>query len=298
MYTQHMYMQRTGVCTTDFEHDTLYTAERLFARMHELGFGVAQFAFSSIRETDFTPTGEIEIPSAIPYAAVVAADRAAAKYDISIEVVNGTFNMAHPNEAVRTEGLRRFAILVEASAALGAKYISLCSGSRNAAHLWTFSPENDTKEAWDDMFQTIEAAVQMAEKAGITLAIESEAANIIDTPENARRVMDEIGSPNLKMILDCANLFHRGMAHPDHVIEVLHHAFELFGKDIVIAHGKDIREGDGIDFCGTGRGIVDFSYVGRMLKELGYMGDMFLHGIYDEDDMPRARAYWENARNG
>ncbi len=288
---------RTGVCTTDFEHEgqPLRNADSLFAVIRGYGFEAVQFAFSSIAETGFVPTGEIEIPAAIPYAAVLQADRAARKYDLPIEVINGTFNMAHPDSAVREEGLRRFAILVDAAAALGAKSISLCSGSRNAAHLWTWSPDNDTQEAWDAMFDTISRAVALAEKGGITLAIESEAANIIDTPENARRVMDEVGSPNLKMILDCANLFHRGKAHPENVQDVIGHAFDLFGKDIVIAHGKDIREGDGIEFCGTGRGIVDFAFTARKLREAGYTGDMFLHGIYDEDDMLRSIAHWKNA---
>ncbi|MBQ8641227.1 MAG: sugar phosphate isomerase/epimerase [Clostridia bacterium] len=286
---------RTGVCTTDFEHIgvPLRNADSLFGVIRNYGFECVQFAFSSVAECNFVPTGEIEIPAYIPYAAVVNTDRAAQKYSLPIEVINGTFNMAHPDASVREEGLRRFAILTEAAEALGAKYISLCSGSRNAAHLWTWSPDNDTEEAWDAMFDTVKRATELAEKRNIVLAIESEAANIIDTPENARKIMDAVGSQNLKMILDCANLFHRGMARPENVRTVLGHAFELFGSDIVIAHGKDIREGDGIDFCGTGLGIVDFAFTAARLREYGYSGDMFLHGIYDEDDMPRALAHWK-----
>lgn len=203
--------------------------------------------------------------------------------------------MAHPDKDVREEGLRRFELLTKAAEKLGAKYISLCSGTRFANHLWTYSPENGTESAWNDMLDTIKRATELAEKHNITLAIESEAANIIDTPENARRVMDEVGSPNLRMILDCANLFHAGLAHPEYVHDTIKNAFENFGADIVIAHGKDIREGDGIDFCGTGHGIVDFSYTARLLNEYGYRGDMFLHGIYDEADMAGAVAHWKKA---
>ena len=119
----------------------------------------------------------------------------------------------------------------------------------------------------------------------------------MNSPENARCVMDTVGSERLKMILDCANLFHRGRAHPEYVQETIEHAFELYGEDIVIAHGKDIREGDGIDFCGTGRGIVDFPFTAQLLKKYGYTGDMFLHGIYDESDMPFALAHWKNAES-
>ena len=33
----------------------------------------------------------------------------------------------------------------------------------------------------------------------------------------------------------------------------------------------------------TGLGIVDFGFTAVMLEKYGYTGDMFLHGIYDED---------------
>ena len=288
---------KTGICTTDFEVTgrTPLAADLLFGRIRDFGFECVQFAFSSIAESEFTPTGQIEIPDKISAQALNAAARSAERHQLPIEVINGTFNMAHPDEEVRREGIKRFALLTEAAEILGAKYISLCSGTRYADHLWTYSPENHTAGAWNAMYDTICRAVELAERRNITLAIESEASNIINTPENARRVMDDVGSDHLKMILDCANLFHVGRAHPEYVHDTIEHAFDFFGDDIVLAHGKDIREGDGIDFCGTGRGIVDFPFTAQLLKKYGFEGDMFLHGIYDETDMPYALAHWKAA---
>ena len=285
---------KCGVCSTDFESaaHTPYTAEVLFRKMKERGFEAVQFAFSSIAETDFTPNGQIEIPAVIPSAAIRAVAENAVKYGIPVEVINGTFNMAHPDRVIREEGIRRFEILCRAAKELRAKYISLCSGTRNAGHLWSPHPDNDTQEAWNDMLDTVSRCTKIAEEYGITLAVESEASNIISTPERARRLMDTVGSPNLKMILDCANLFHTGEAHKENVREILEHAFALYGDDIVLAHGKDIREGDGIDFCGTGLGIVDFAYTAALLEQYDFTGNMFLHGIYDENDMVRAREHW------
>lgn len=285
---------KCGVCSTDFESaaHTPYTAEVLFRKMKERGFEAVQFAFSSIAETDFTPNGQIEIPAVIPSAAIRAVAENAKKHGIPVEVINGTFNMAHPDRGIREEGICRFEILCRAAKELGAKYISLCSGTRNADHLWSPHPDNDTEEAWNDMLDTVSRCTKIAEEYGITLAVESEASNIISTPKRARRLMDTVGSPNLKMILDCANLFHAGEAHKENVREILEHAFALYGNDIVLAHGKDIREGDGIDFCGTGLGIVDFAYTAALLEQYDFTGNMFLHGIYHEDDMVRAREHW------
>ena len=285
---------KCGVCSTDFESaaHTPYAAEVLFRKMKERGFEAVQFAFSSIAETDFTPNGQIEIPAVIPSAAIQAVRENAEKYGIPVEVINGTFNMAHPDRDIREEGIRRFEILCRAAKELGAKYISLCSGTRNADHLWSPHPDIDTQEAWNDMLDTVSRCTKIAEEYGIILAVESEASNIISTPERARSLMDTVGSPNLKMILDCANLFHAGEAHKENVCKTLEHAFALYGNDIVLAHGKDIREGDGIDFCGTGLGIVDFAYTAALLEQYDFTGNMFLHGIYDENDMVRAREHW------
>lgn len=286
---------KTGVCTTDFEKLPLISADRLFGRIRDLGFACVQFAFSSVSESDFVPTGQLELPGRIAPAVLRAVESASERQGLPVEVINATFNMAHPDPDVRSEGLMRLAVHAEAAGILGCPVLSLCSGTRNPDHLWTPHPDNGTPEAWDVMLDTMLRAAETAEKYGVTLAVESEASNVIDTPEKARRLMDTVKSDRLKMILDPANLFHAGEARPENARRTLDEAFAAFGGDIVAAHGKDILPGEGIAFCGTGRGIVDFPYMAKRLGESGYAGDMFLHGIYDPDDMPRALAHWTAA---
>lgn len=281
---------KTGICTTDLP--TL-PAEKLFAKLNSLGTPVTQLSFASVEETGFIPDGNIEIPVAVDKEVIKLIKACAEKYQVEIAAVNGTFNMAHPDSQIRAEGIRRFEGFAQAVNNLGCGMITLCSGTRNTASLWAPHPGNDSEEAWHDMTKTVAATVKIAEKHNIVLAVETEAANIIDTPEKARKLMDETGSPNLKMIMDCANLFHIGQAKRSNVRRIMRHAFDLFGRDIVIAHGKDIRESDGIDFCGTGEGIVDFAYFAALLAEYGYQGDMFLHGVYDEQKLPEAIRYFK-----
>jgi sugar phosphate isomerase/epimerase len=194
--------------------------------------------------------------------------------------------MAHPDGAVRAEGIRRLELLCKAAVELEAGTISLCSGTRNAAHLWRYHKDNHTDAAWADMLETMERSVEIAGRYGVLLAVETEYNNVIDTPERAREMLDTVNSPHLKMIMDCANLFHPGDAHRDKAADVIGHAFDIIGGDIVLAHGKDIAESDGIDFCPTGEGIVDFELFMQLLLKYGYTGDMILHGIYDEAKMP------------
>lgn len=285
---------KTGICTTDFK---TMPCEQLFSRIAEIGFETVQLAFASVAECGYTPDESIEIPESVDPAVVKLIRETAGRYGLEISAVNGTFNMTHPDKVVRDEGIRRWRGFVEAVNGLGVKYISLCSGTRSRVSLWSYHPDNMNEDAWSDMIATVSACTAIAAEYGITLAVETEVANVINTPERARRMMDEVNSPYLKMVMDCANLFHPGQAKVENSADIIRHAFDAFGSDVVIAHGKDINAGDGIEFCATGRGIVDFGVFIEQLDKYGYKGDMLLHGIYDEEDMPRALAFFRQQLN-
>ncbi|MGI6239746.1 MAG: sugar phosphate isomerase/epimerase family protein [Christensenellales bacterium] len=276
---------RMGICTTDFAPRGM---DELFVGIAGMGFSCMQFAFASIREAAFVETGEIEIPAAYPADLLRDITARARVHALPIVAINGTYNMAHPDAQVREEGARRFLKLIDAANAMEVPYITLCTGSRNRDSLWAHHPENTDDAAWDDMTAQMRAILPRAQEMGVTLLIETEAANTCRTAALARRLMDEMGSENLKIVLDPANLFLPGTAQPENVRAVLDDAFLHLGGDICLAHGKDIRAGAGIDFCAAGRGIVDFPYLFDKLRAADYAGDMVLHGIYDEEDMPRA----------
>jgi sugar phosphate isomerase/epimerase len=270
-------------------------AAELFGRIRGHGFETVQFAFSDVTEARFVPSGQIEIPENIDDALIRLVAAEAKRCCLPIGAVNGTFNAAHPDPAIRAEGVRRFEVLAAATTKLGCPIITLCSGTRNPDYLWSPHAANGEASAWADMIEVMKALAAIAERHGIVLAIETEAANVVDTPEKARRAMEEVGSARLKMVMDCANLFHPGEAMRANVDAAIRHAFALFGGEVVVAHGKDIRESEGIDFCATGEGIVDYVLFARLLAESRFPGDMMLHGIFDEEKMPAALALMRRA---
>jgi sugar phosphate isomerase/epimerase len=279
---------KIGVCTTDFRPRGM---DELFSTIAGMGFDCVQFAFASVAESDFVESESIEIPAEIPAGLPARAAECAKAHGLAIVALNGTYNMAHPDAAIREEGAQRFLRLIDAAAEMGVPFITLCTGSRSRESLWKRHPENESEDAWRDMAAGMRKILPHAEKMGVTLLIETEASNTVRTPARARRLMDEMGSPNLKVVLDPANVFLPGAARPESVRAVLDDAFSNFGQDVVLAHGKDIRAGADIDFCATGLGIVDFPYMLERLKALDFAGDMVLHGIYDEADMPRALSF-------
>ena len=89
--------------------------------------------------------------------------------------------------------------------------------------------------------------------------------------------MDEIGSPHLKVTIDAANIMHAGdLAR---MSEVLDQAFALIGKDIVLAHAKDLsRDGDA-GHEAAGHGKLDYDRYLALLHAHGFRGPLLLHGL-------------------
>src|SRR5215217_1937232 len=132
---------------------------------------------------------------------------AATERRISLSAVSGTFNMAHPDEGVRRDGLRRLGVIAGACQRLGASVITLCTGTRDRKNMWRRHPDNGTPGAWRDMLATMQEALTTAEEHGVTLAFEPETGNVVNSAAKGRRLLDEMRSPRLKVVMDAVNLF-------------------------------------------------------------------------------------------
>jgi sugar phosphate isomerase/epimerase len=202
---------------------------------------------------------------------------AAAQATIELAALSGTFNMAYPDPAVRRDGLEKFKLLCEVAARLRIGVVTLCTGTRDPVNMWKWHPDNDSKEAWGDMVQSIEAALIVAEENKLILAFEPESENVANSASRARRLLDELRNPRLGIIIDPANLISPERTQK----EVLDEAFTLLGDAIVIAHAKD-RNND-FEPCAAGKGILDFGYYLQCLKKIGFTGPLMMHGLQEED---------------
>src|SRR5262249_50807603 len=160
--------------------------------------------------------------------------QALAERDIHMAAVSGTFNMIHPDSQERQDGLSRLRVLALACRAMGTSIITLCTGTRDPHDMWRRHPDNDSPDAWHDLVASLRTALDLTEQSGVTLAFEPEVSNVVDSARKGRRLLDELGSPRLKVVMDAANLFHAGDLARMH--GVLDEAFNLLGNDIVLAH--------------------------------------------------------------
>lgn len=245
------------------------TVEAVFDAIAAAGLECVQFNPES--------AGLQPMPDAFPSALAERVRHAAAANRIGIASVQGTFNMSHPDPEFRRQGLRRLGGIASACGPLGTKVIAICIGTRDRENMWRHHPDNDSTEAWRDMTACVREAVEIARQAGVTLALEPEVSNVVDSPAKARRLLDEIGSPHLKVTLDAANLFHAGEL--SRMAEVLESAFALVGRDIILAHAKDLsHDGEaGHEAAGTGR--LDYDRYLSLLRALDFSGPLLLHAL-------------------
>ncbi len=277
-------MNPIGIFTKTFPRPTL--PETLDAvRAHGLRF--VQFSFSS--------AGLEPLPDVLDSTLLTQIRASHDQRGISIAAVSGTFNMAHPDAAVRKEKLKRFAEVVRGAAALAAPVVTLCTGTRDTTDMWRAHPENGSAAAWRDMRETIDAALEIAAPAHVTLAIEPEVGNVIHTAELARKLLDEVRSPWLQVVMDGANLFHRGDLARQHA--VLDTAFDLLGPSIALAHAKDIRHDGQAGDVPAGKGLLDYPYYWALLRQAGYLGPLVLHSL-TEQDVDTAIAFLRRVRAG
>ena len=208
--------------------------------------------------------------------------------NINMAAISGTYNMIHPDKKQRADGLRKLRAVASACDRLGTSIITLCTGTRNPESMWRRHPDNDSPEAWNDLVASMRQAVQIADEYRITLAFEPEVANVVDSAQKARRLLDEIGSPYLKVIMDGANIFHAGEL--PRMREILDEAFALLSEDIAIAHAKDLDRDGQAGHLAAGKGLLDYGHYLSLLNNLEFDVPLILHGL-SEAQVPECVAF-------
>ncbi|MGX5848670.1 sugar phosphate isomerase/epimerase family protein [Mesorhizobium sp. PL10] len=235
------------------------------------GYATAQFNMACL--------GLPSMPDSIEPDAARSVAMASGETGVSIAAVSGTYNMIHPDPMVREFGLARLEVLAASCADMGTRLITLCTGTRDAQDQWRWHPDNVSEAAWSDLRTEMEAAVAIAERFDIELGIEPELANAVSSAQAARRLLDEMNSKRLRIVLDPANLLEVADAAERH--RLIDEAVDLLAAEIGMAHAKD-RHADG-SFAAAGMGVVDFPHFIGRLKAAGFGGPLITHGLTEAE---------------
>lgn len=250
----------------------------VFAQIRKDGFAALQFNLSC--------AGLDPLPAHLPPELPARVQAASEAEELTLSALSGTYNMAHPDAALRKANRAGFANVVKAAQGMGVSLVTLCTGSRDASDMWRAHPDNASASAWADLRAELDWALGLAEEADLRLAIEPEPGNVVADASLARRLLDEVGSSRLGIILDAANLLP-----PERIerqAEIVAEATDLLGRDLFLVHAKDVDASGKV--VPAGQGAVDLPAFVARVRSTGYDGPLVGHN-FAEAEAPGVAAY-------
>lgn len=163
------------------------------------------------------------------------------KNELDCAVLGCYLNLANPDSAQLKEIQEKYKANIRFAAHLGAGVVGTETGAPNTEY--KFEEACWSEEALQQFIRGLRPVVTYAEQMGVLVAIEPVVRHIVCNPVRARRVLDEIDSPNLRIILDPVNLLES--YNYEKQDEIIDQAIELLGKDIAVLHVKDFVIKDG-----------------------------------------------------
>jgi sugar phosphate isomerase/epimerase len=111
---------RLGIFAKTFPGDT---APAVMSAARAAGYDAVQYNMAC--------SGLSALPQAIPDEAVSALREASEATGVGVAALSATYNMIHPDPAVRDVGRAAFAAIAGAARELGTEVVTVCSGSRD-----------------------------------------------------------------------------------------------------------------------------------------------------------------------
>ena len=266
-------------------HDTkkLPFEERI-ANVHELGFACGHLAPGKVI-SEFPTTDEALTPGLAMYMKNVFA-----KNQVDVAVLGCYLNLANPNPEQLAKITHRYMAHIRFASWLGCGVVGTETGAPNVTY--TAVPECHGEEALQTFITNLRPVVKYAEQMGVVMAIEPVWKHIVYNPARARRVLDEINSPNLQIILDPVNLLD--YCNYKDQVAIVDEAIDLLGEDVAMIHLKDFIPEDGkLRSVGCGLGQMDYTSVLKFMKER----KPFIHATL-EDTTPENNVQVKNFIQG
>jgi len=209
---------------------------------------------------------------------------------IRISILGCYFNMAHPEPAIREKGIRQFQNYLSLAREFGTTRVGTETGSVRSDY--GPDPRNNSEEAFEDFYRTLEKLIPVAEATGTTVCIEGVAQHIISDARRMDRVLRRIPPPHLAVIFDPVNLLT--LENADQQERIFEECFSLWGHRIEVIHLKDfIWEGSTLRVVPLGKGNLNISVLGRLLRNIGSSMDVIIENC-PPTLIPNAVEYLKN----
>ncbi len=268
-------MLQIGIRAHDVEHrDVVSLVENIAGK----GFSCTQLALSKAI-TEF----QTDIGAMTPGMALYL-KRLFAKNNVDISVLGCYMNLGENDESAFNDVKKIYEAHIRFASLLGCGMVG--------TETWggTFEPKSE--EALEVLIKNMKQIVGYAEKMGVIIGMEMVASHIVYDAKRARKVLDEVNSPNLQIIFDPVNIITQ--ENYEKQGEIINEVFDLVGDEIVCIHAKDFivdKEGE-IKSVISGDGLLDYNLLLRILKKRKPLIHVLLEET-NEDNVLYAKEYIE-----
>ena len=184
-----------------------------------------------------------------------------ARNGIKISTLGCYVNISSRDTSVRKEAIENFKIHLQLTRDFQASIVGTETGSVGNG----YTSENFTEEAYQIARSSVIEMVEYAEQFGATVGIEAGLNHPLYSAKLARRLVEEVQSPHLKIILDVANLIN--LENASKCKEITMEAIDLLHDHIAMIHLKDLTIHNGkLEIVPVGKGILNFEPILSYLK--------------------------------
>lgn len=214
------------------------------------GFKCAHIALAKLID-NYSTSDEALTPGLAMYLKKVFAEN-----NLDIAVLGCYLNLATPDPVALKATVNRYKAHMRFASLLGCGVVGSETGAPNVDY--HFEEACRSEESLKLFIERVRPVVEYAEKCGVIFALEPVTKHIMYSAERARRVLDEINSPNLQIILDPLNLIDESNVKDYRA--VIKNAIEVLGRDVAVVHVKDFNLVNGqVVSCAAGTGIMDYT---------------------------------------
>jgi len=246
------------------------------------GFRHVQLAlWKAIDGYDFTKPGKLS-----PGLASMIGE-AFDRQGVSISVLGCYVHLFDRNEEQRRTNIERFKELLRHARSFGCSIVAAETGT---------NPGNEYNEQdWVNMRNTLRELAEEAERWGVYVGMEAANGHLIGTAPELRKMLDEVPSSNIGVVLDPGNLLTTGNFERQN--DVIEEAFSLLGERVIAAHAKDrtLNEQGELVTVPAGFGQMNYELYMKLLNQYK-PGVQVIMEEAKPDQMTFSKQYIENIR--
>ena len=200
-------------------------------------------------------------------------------YNLEVSVLGCYINPVCPDKEVLNKELTRFKNFLHYAKDFGAGVVGTETG-------WLPSLEEaHSEENYLTLVENLRPLVAEAEKLGVTIGIEPVYVMAINSPQRMKRLLDDLNSDSVGVILDVSNLTYPPTRYMQ--CDIINDSFDLFGDKIKAIHLKDfVFDGDQKSFAIAGSGELMCELIFDRISMLNHTPDIILDetklSLYEE----------------